>query len=70
LSDARSKIENEGRTAKIKAERTRLLKRAQVKSVIELRRRVNRFDASIEQQGILMRLDDLSFLEGSNPKAS
>ena len=56
--------------AKIKAERARLLKRAQVKSVIELRRRVNRFDASIEQQGILMRLDGLSFLEGSNPKVS
>jgi hypothetical protein len=56
--------------AKIKAERARLLKRAQVKSVIELRRRVNRFDASIEQQGILMRLDGLSFLEGSNPRVS
>ena len=55
---------------KIKAERARLLKRAQVKSVLELRRRVKRFDASIEQQGIMMRLDSLSFLEGSNPKAS
>ena len=54
--------------AKIKAERARLLKRAQVKSVIELRRKVQYFQASAEQQGIMMRLDGLSFLEGSNPK--
>jgi hypothetical protein len=54
--------------AKIKAERARLLKRAQVKSVIELRRKVQHFQASAEQQGIMMRLDGLSFLEGSNPK--
>jgi hypothetical protein len=39
-----------------------------VKSVIELRRKVQHFQASAEQQGIMMRLDGLSFLEGSNPK--
>ncbi len=54
--------------SKIKAERARLLKRAQVKSVPELRRKVQRYQASIEQQGIMMRLDGLSFLEGANPR--
>lgn len=55
-------------SSKIKAERARLLKRAQVKSVIELRRKVQHSQASIEQQGIMMRLEGLSFLEGANPK--
>ena len=54
--------------SKIKAERARLLKRAQVKSVPELRRKVKLYQASIEQQGIMMRLDGLSFLEGANPR--
>ena len=55
-------------SSKIKAERARLLKRAQVKSVVELRRKVQHSQASIEQQGIMMRLEGLSFLEGANPK--
>ena len=54
--------------SKIKAERARLLKRAQVKSVIELRRKVELSQASIEQHGIMMRLEGLSFLEGANPR--
>ena len=55
-------------SSKIKAERARLLKRAQVKSVIELRRKVELSQASIEQHGIMMRLEGLSFLEGANPR--
>lgn len=52
----------------IKVERARLLRRAQVKSVIELRRKVTSLQASSEQQGIMLRLEGLSFLEGASPK--
>jgi hypothetical protein len=81
LSEAIPKIKNRGENwmntvirkltpTSIKLERARLLRKARVNSVIELRRKVNNLQASAEQQGILMRLDGLSFLEGSKSKAS
>ena len=54
--------------ASTRVERARLLKKARVSSVIELRRKVTSLQASSEQQGIMLRLEGLSFLEGANPK--
>jgi hypothetical protein len=51
----------------IKKERTRLLRKAGVSSIDELRSRKSPWSLSIEEHGILTRLESLEFLEGTDP---
>jgi len=49
----------------IKTERAKLLRKARVSTVLELQKRRESWDLTIEEYGILTRLESLAFLEGS-----